>query len=85
MKNDTLYEQIMNTRIEDWLDNQDVVIQLHISQRTLLKLRSDGTLPYSRINGKIYYRRQDIQKLLAENYTTIQKRSDYGDKDQHQK
>ena len=85
MNNDTLYDQIVNTRIEDWLDNQDVVIQLHISQRTLLKLRSDGTLPYSRINGKIYYRRQDIQKLLAENYTTIQNRSDYGDKDQHQK
>lgn len=85
MNNNTLYDQIVNTRIEDWLDNQDVVIQLHISQRTLLKLRSDGTLPYSRINGKIYYRRQDIQKLLAENYTTIQNRSDYGDKDQHQK
>lgn len=81
MNNDTLYDQIVNTRIEDWLDNQDVVIQLHISQRTLLKLRSDGTLPYSRINGKIYYRRQDIQKLLAENYTTIQNRSDYGDKE----
>ncbi len=35
MNNDTLYDQIMNTRIEDWLDSQDVVTQLHISQRTL--------------------------------------------------
>ena len=81
MNNDTLYDQILNTRIEDWLDNKDVVIQLHISQRTLLKLRSDGTLPYSRINGKIYYRRQDIQKLLADHYTTTKNRSDYGDKE----
>ncbi|MBR6774296.1 MAG: helix-turn-helix domain-containing protein [Bacteroidales bacterium] len=81
MNKDTLYEQILSTRIEDWLDSQDVVHQLHISQRTLLKLRSDGTLPYSRINGKIYYRRQDIQKLLADNYTTTQNRSDYGNKE----
>lgn len=85
MKNDTLYEQIMNTRIEDWLDNQDVVLRLHISQRTLLKLRSNGTLPYTRINGKIYYRRQDIQKLLADNYTTTKKRSDYGNNERHKK
>lgn len=78
MNKETLYEQIVNTRIEDWLDSQDVVQQLHISQRTLLKLRADGTLPYSRINGKIYYRRQDIQKLLADNYTTIKNGNDYG-------
>lgn len=85
MKNDTLYEQIMNIRIEDWLDNQDVVLRLHISQRTLLKLRSNGTLPYTRINGKIYYRRQDIQKLLADNYTTTKKRSDYENNERHKK
>ena len=78
MNKDTLYEQILSTRIEDWLDSQDVVTQLHISQRTLLKLRSDGMLPYSRINGKIYYRRQDLQKLLADNYTTFKNKNDYG-------
>lgn len=65
---DDLYKQIENTRLEDWLDNQDVARMLHMSYRTLQNLRTDGTLPYSRINGKIYYRRQDIQKLMADNF-----------------
>lgn len=65
---DDIYKQIENTRLEDWLDNQDVAGMLHMSFRTLQKLRTDGILPYSRINGKIYYRRQDIQKLMADNF-----------------
>ena len=56
-------------RLENWLDNQDVMQALHISCRTLQTLRSNGTLPYSRINNKIYYRRQDIEKILNINYT----------------
>ena len=41
---------------------------LHISARTLQTLRTNNTLPYSRINNKIYYRRQDLQQVLADNY-----------------
>lgn len=55
--------------LKDWLDNQDVMQALHISCRTLQTLRSNGTLPYSRINNKIYYRRQDIEKILDDNYS----------------
>ena len=65
---DDIFKQIENTPLDDWLDNQDVAEILHMSFRTLQKLRSDGILPYSRINGKIYYRRQDIQKLMADNF-----------------
>ena len=65
-------------RLEDWLDNQDVMQLLHISQRTLQTLRSNGTLPYSRINNKIYYRRKDIQQILADHYKMNQIRYDYG-------
>ena len=57
------------TPLKDWLDNQDVMQTLHISPRTLQTLRSNGTLPYSRIGNKIYYRRQDIIKILSDNYT----------------
>ena len=32
--------------LEDWIDNQDVMQLLHISQRTLQTLRSNGTLPF---------------------------------------
>lgn len=65
-----------NTRLAEkktrssWLDNQDVMFMLHVSLRTLQSLRSNGTLPYSRINNKIYYRRSDIEKLLNDNYSS---------------
>lgn len=54
--------------LEDWIDNQDVMSRLHISVRTLQKLRSNGILPYTKVNGKIYYRRQDVEELLNKNY-----------------
>lgn len=69
---------VKQTLLEDWLDNQDVMKILHISPRTLQTLRSNGTLPFSRINGKIYYRRQDIQKILADNYVMYKIRNEYG-------
>ena len=74
-ENNNLVEQ---THLNDWIDNQDVMETLHISPRTLQTLRSNGTLPFSRINGKIYYRRQDIQKILADNYVMYKIRNVYG-------
>ena len=58
-----------DTPLEDWIDNQDVMQALHISPRTLQTLRSNGILPYSRIGNKLYYRKQDILKILSNNYT----------------
>jgi hypothetical protein len=55
--------------LSDWLDNQDVMHLLHISPRTLQTLRSNGTLPFSRIGNKLYYKRSDIQRILQDNYT----------------
>ena len=57
------------TPLEDWIDGQVVMQRLHISPRTLQTLRTNGTIPFSRIRGKIYYRKQDIQKILSDNYT----------------
>jgi hypothetical protein len=62
---------------EDWIDSQDVMQALHISPRTLQTLRSNGTLPYSRIGNKIYYLRRDITKILSDNYT-LNKIRNYG-------
>ena len=52
-----------------WLDSQEVLLILHISKRSLQKLRDNRTLPYSRINGKFYYKVADIQELLEKNYS----------------
>jgi len=56
------------TSINDWIDGQIVMQTLHISPRTLQTLRTNGTLPYSRIGNKLYYRKQDILKILSDNY-----------------
>lgn len=51
-----------------WIDGQDVMLSLHISKRTLQSLRDTGLLPYSRIQGKFYYKKSDIENLLVKNY-----------------
>ena len=50
--------------LSDWLDNQDVCQMLNISPRTLQTLRDNGTLAYSQINRKVYYRPEDVESIL---------------------
>ena len=49
----------------EWLDNQDVCRILNISPRTLQTLRDNGTLAYSQINHKTYYRPDDVQRIVS--------------------
>lgn len=67
--------------LEDWIDGQDVMQKLHISQRTLQTLRSNGTIPYTKIGNKIWYLRQDIEKVLRSNYVMFNIRERYGKDD----
>ena len=64
-----IFPLIEQAPLEDWIDGQVVMQILHISPRTLQTLRSNGTLPFSRIGNKIYYKRSDIQRILRDNYT----------------
>ena len=66
--------------IGNLLDGQDIMQILHISQRTLQTLRSNGTMPYTRIGNKIYYLRSDLEKLLHDNYTMFKIRERYDDR-----
>lgn len=50
--------------MSEWMDNQDVCGLLNISPRTLQTLRDNGTLAYSQINHKTYYKPEDVQKIL---------------------
>jgi len=50
--------------MKEWLDNQDVCLLLNISLRTLQTLRDNGTLAYTRINHKIYYKAEDVEKIV---------------------
>jgi hypothetical protein len=47
-----------------WLKSYEVKKLLKISTSTLQNLRSNGTLPFTKIGGIIYYDRADIEKLL---------------------
>lgn len=49
---------------EKWLDNKTVCELLHISPRTLQSYRDNGTLPYSQIGRKCYYKASDIETLI---------------------
>ena len=62
--------------LEELLDGQDIMQLLHVSPRTLQTLRSNGTIPHTRLGRKIYYRRQDIENILRDNYvmTKIEER-----------
>ena len=51
-------------KLDDWLDNQDVCQMLNISPRTLQTLRDNGTLAYSQINRKMYYKPEDVERIL---------------------
>lgn len=53
-----------NKRKDEWLDNQDVCQLLHVSKRTLQTYRDNGTLAYSQIGYKCYYKKVDIEKLI---------------------
>ena len=53
-----------DTKLGEWLDNQDVCQMLNISPRTLQTLRDNGTLAYSQINRKVYYKLEDVEHIL---------------------
>jgi hypothetical protein len=47
-----------------WLKSSEVRKLLKISPGTLQNLRINGTLNYKRIGGIIFYKYDDIQKML---------------------
>ena len=67
-KMDSLYSE-QDKGLKKWLDNQDVCLILNISKRTLQTYRDNGTLPYSQVNHKIYYKPSDIEQVMSKSVT----------------
>ncbi len=63
-----LLNEIKNSTKEEkpaqWLKSMEVRKLLRISPGTLQNLRVNGTLSYKRIGGIIYYKYDDIEKML---------------------
>jgi predicted nucleotidyltransferase len=51
---------------DDWVDSYDVRTFLKVSERTLQRLRSNGTITYSVMSGKAFYKISEIKRMLNE-------------------
>ena len=61
---DALLEKQGGKSLNGWMDNQEVCRQLNISLRTLQILRDNGTLAYSQTNHKVFYKPEDVMRIV---------------------
>ena len=59
-----LLKEISGQPVKKWLKSYEVRKILNISPGTLQNLRINGTLPYTKIGGVIYYDYSDIPEML---------------------
>ncbi|PCJ98463.1 MAG: DNA-binding protein [Flavobacteriaceae bacterium] len=53
--------------IKKYLKSSEIMELLQISPGTLQNLRINGTLPYTKVGGIIFYDSEDIQKVMDDN------------------
>lgn len=56
-----------STQTKKYLKSSEIMELLQVSPGTLQTLRINGTLPYTKIGGIIYYETEEIQKVMDEN------------------
>lgn len=49
-----------------WIKSGDVCKLLNISSGTLQSLRKNGTIPFKKMGGTIYYKLNDIKEMMSE-------------------
>ena len=69
-KVDSLYRKQTDLELKRWFDNQDVCQLLGISKRTLQSYREKGLLPFCIIRHKIFYKPEDVERLLQSSHHT---------------
>jgi hypothetical protein len=55
----------------EWMNTVEASHALGISAKSLQRLRNCGSLPYSRVHGKVYYKKSDLEQLLERNYRKL--------------
>lgn len=60
---DRIRERSEDKAISKWLDMQDVCQMLNICPRTVQTLRDKGTLAYTQISHKTYYKPEDVMAI----------------------
>lgn len=56
-----------NGKLKKYLKSSEVMEMLQVSPGTLQNLRINGTLPFTKIGGIIYYDIEDIQSIMTKN------------------
>ena len=51
---------------EIWVDSYEVCTFLKISEKTLQRLRVAGTIAYSNIRGRYFYKISEVKRMLEE-------------------
>ena len=54
-------------KLKKYLKSSEVMVLLKISPGTLQNLRINGTIPYTKVGGIIFYESDEIQKVMFEN------------------
>ena len=49
-------------------DSQSLMVMLNVSKSTLQKMRDEGYLGFSQVNGKFFYRQLDVNEMIEKNY-----------------
>ncbi len=59
-----IFKELNGQPSKKWLKSYEVRKILNLSPGTLQNLRLNGTLPYTKIGGVLYYDYADIQQML---------------------
>jgi len=63
-----------NSGAKKWVKSYEVRELLGISPGTLQNLRVNGTLPFTKVGGIIFYEVKDIQKMISKNKVSLPSR-----------
>jgi len=61
--------------IDHWIKSGQVMQKLEISPGTLQNFRINGTIPFTKLGGIIYYDEEKINEILENNQTDFIKRA----------
>ena len=62
-----LLSQQTTGKLKRYLKSSEVMDLLQVSPGTLQNLRINGTLPYTKVGGIIYYDAEEIQNIMTAN------------------
>lgn len=65
-KLETALEAVTSFNGKQMLDSRDMRLMLKVCDRTLIRWRNSGKLPFFKLSGKIYFWASDVHKFLRE-------------------